>query len=181
MTFKSGSHRKQTALTVLKSHWFAQSQRVNISIVGSSKLKRFFTENTFSRGIHKVRANISILKSEVIFSLTVIETKHYISIIHFNSTRRSYFEISKSNGIQAMNRSDEKDWVTCPYNEQHVVPYSRMPYHLMKCKTKYTGPPLDTCPFNATHLVPSGTLEQHFKTCVAFYHANRERFERGQH
>lgn len=79
-----------------------------------------------------------------------------------------------------MNRAAEDEWVKCPYNEAHVLPYQRMPYHLVKCKPKYNGPPLDTCPFNATHLVPKGTLEEHFKTCVAFYHANRERFERNE-
>lgn len=77
-----------------------------------------------------------------------------------------------------MNRTEESDWVKCPYNATHLVPYQRMPYHLIKCKANYKGPPLDTCPFNATHLVAKGTLSEHFETCVAYYHANRERFER---
>lgn len=71
----------------------------------------------------------------------------------------------------------EDDWQKCPYNEAHIVPYQRMPYHLIKCKPKYNGPPLDTCPFNAIHLVPKGTLQEHFKTCSAYFHANRERIE----
>lgn len=77
-----------------------------------------------------------------------------------------------------MENVNEDEWVKCPYNQQHVVPYQRMPYHLLKCKAKYTGPPLDTCPFNATHLVPKGTLNEHFKECIAYFHANRDRIER---
>lgn len=67
----------------------------------------------------------------------------------------------------------EDDAVLCPYDPQHVVPYARMPYHLMKCKKNYRGPELDTCPFNATHLVKKGTLDEHYKTCIAYYHASR--------
>lgn len=72
----------------------------------------------------------------------------------------------------------ESEWVICPYFPAHTVPYKRMPYHLIKCRQQYNGPPLDTCPFNATHLVPKGTLSEHFKSCVAFYHATREDVER---
>lgn len=69
--------------------------------------------------------------------------------------------------------NQEDDAVQCPYNPEHVVRYARMPYHLIKCKKNYQGPPLDTCPFNATHLVAKGTLQEHFKTCIAHYHAVR--------
>lgn len=79
-----------------------------------------------------------------------------------------------------MNRIGEEGWVRCPYNDQHLVPYQRMPYHLVKCQQNYKGPPLEVCPYNATHRVPQGTLGEHFRTCAAYFHANRERFERGQ-
>lgn len=70
------------------------------------------------------------------------------------------------------------DIVSCPYNPAHLVPYTRMPYHLLKCRRNYNGPPLDTCPYNATHLVPKGTLKEHYTKCNAYFHATRDRMER---
>lgn len=72
----------------------------------------------------------------------------------------------------------EEETVSCPYNPEHLVQYTRMPYHLMKCKVNYKGPPLDTCPYNATHLVKKGTLPEHFKECIAHFHATRTQDER---
>lgn len=72
----------------------------------------------------------------------------------------------------------EDDSVQCPYFPDHIVPYSRMPYHLIKCKVHYKGPPLDTCKYNATHLVPKGTLDEHYKTCIAVFHATLTMEER---
>lgn len=71
----------------------------------------------------------------------------------------------------------ENDWVTCPYNSEHRLPNSRLPYHIVKCRPTYKGPKLETCPFNATHLVPEGKLREHFADCTAYYHVMRERLE----
>lgn len=78
----------------------------------------------------------------------------------------------------ATKMSSTTDIVVCPYNPSHLVPYTRMPYHLMKCRRNYNGPPLDTCMYNATHLVAQGTLPQHYQNCPAFYNATRDRVER---
>lgn len=67
------------------------------------------------------------------------------------------------------------DWVNCPFNSQHRLPLSRLPYHITKCRVKYMGPPMEMCPYNATHYVPAGTLRQHYDECESYYHANRER------
>lgn len=116
-------------------------------------------------GIHNFKGKINL---ECIFLLSPM----------IFSSNNVFFYWQPSIRTPTMNRTEEDGWVKCPYNALHQVPYQRMPYHLMKCKEKYTGPPLDTCPFNATHLVPQGTLKEHYKTCAAYFHANRERFER---
>lgn len=67
--------------------------------------------------------------------------------------------------------------VPCPYFPEHKVRYGRMPYHMIKCREKYTGPPLDACPYNATHLVPKGALLDHYRVCQAYYYATRARME----
>lgn len=74
-------------------------------------------------------------------------------------------------------KMDDNKWVSCPYNEEHRVLELRLPYHMIRCKKNYKGPPLETCPFNATHLVPQGTLQEHYTECISYFHAMRERME----
>lgn len=70
------------------------------------------------------------------------------------------------------------DDIQCPYNALHRLAGHRMPYHMIKCKKNYRGPPLDTCPFNAMHMVPQGTLQEHFLKCDDYFNANRERLSK---
>lgn len=71
----------------------------------------------------------------------------------------------------------DADILTCPYNRQHRVASHRMPYHIVKCKRSYVGPPLEMCPFNAMHLVPSAEMAEHRANCPNFHAVMRETYD----
>lgn len=54
------------------------------------------------------------------------------------------------------NMSD--DWVACPFNPRHRLAPKRLSYHLIDCRLRYKGPPMEVCRYNATHYVPKGNL-----------------------
>ncbi|KAM6307980.1 gametocyte-specific factor 1 [Podargus strigoides] len=57
--------------------------------------------------------------------------------------------------------------VQCPYDKGHLVPVSRLPYHLVKCQQNNprAARMLGTCPFNARHRMPSSKLRSHITSC----------------
>lgn len=71
----------------------------------------------------------------------------------------------------------DPEYVTCPYNPQHRLVRHRMPYHIVKCKKNYFGPPLDVCPFNAMHMVPSTDIMEHMQNCPDYHTTMREIYE----
>ncbi|XP_053907457.1 gametocyte-specific factor 1 isoform X2 [Cuculus canorus] len=62
---------------------------------------------------------------------------------------------------------DPEDLVQCPYDKNHRVRVSRLPYHLVKCQRNNPGiaRSLTTCPFNARHRVPQHQLRSHLASC----------------
>ncbi|NXF00355.1 GTSF1 factor, partial [Menura novaehollandiae] len=57
--------------------------------------------------------------------------------------------------------------VQCPYDRNHRVRVSRLPYHLIRCQRNnpQVSRTLATCPFNARHRVPRGHLRSHVTSC----------------
>ncbi|OWK49494.1 Gametocyte-specific factor 1, partial [Lonchura striata] len=57
--------------------------------------------------------------------------------------------------------------VQCPYDRNHQVRVSRLPYHLVRCQQNnpQVSRALATCPFNARHRVPRGHLRSHVSCC----------------
>ncbi|XP_053564243.1 gametocyte-specific factor 1 [Bombina bombina] len=62
---------------------------------------------------------------------------------------------------------ESEDLVQCPYDKNHMIRYSRFPYHLVKCRENNPGmaKKLVSCPYNARHRVPKQELELHMSTC----------------
>ncbi|XP_078609934.1 uncharacterized protein LOC144881081 isoform X2 [Branchiostoma floridae x Branchiostoma japonicum] len=60
---------------------------------------------------------------------------------------------------------DPKEEFVCPYDSNHKIWASRMPYHLMKCRRNYAHNDMRTCPFNARHVVPIGEHRHHIANC----------------
>ena len=56
-----------------------------------------------------------------------------------------------------MNRTDEI--ITCPYNKAHSILWSRMQFHLTKCRVQYPNAEKAVCAFNTTHIVNKVELE----------------------
>nr|XP_033792113.1 gametocyte-specific factor 1-like [Geotrypetes seraphini] len=58
--------------------------------------------------------------------------------------------------------------VQCPYDKNHQIRPSRLPYHLVKCKESnpQKAKMLATCPYNARHRVPKQELKLHISTCT---------------
>ncbi|KAM6994068.1 gametocyte-specific factor 1 [Passerculus sandwichensis] len=57
--------------------------------------------------------------------------------------------------------------VQCPYDRNHQVRESRLPYHLVRCQQNnpQVSRTLATCPFNARHRVPRALLRAHVASC----------------
>lgn len=72
----------------------------------------------------------------------------------------------------------ESEIMTCPYNPQHRLIRHRMPYHIVKCKKNYTGPPLDVCPYNAMHIVAHSAIVEHMQNCPDYHITMRETYEK---
>ncbi|XP_069735603.1 gametocyte-specific factor 1 isoform X3 [Phaenicophaeus curvirostris] len=62
---------------------------------------------------------------------------------------------------------DPQALVQCPYDKNHRVRVSRLPYHLVKCQQNNpdVARTLVTCPFNARHRVPRQQLHSHMAFC----------------
>ncbi|XP_030054175.1 uncharacterized protein LOC115466794 isoform X2 [Microcaecilia unicolor] len=58
--------------------------------------------------------------------------------------------------------------VQCPYDKNHHIRPSRLPYHLVKCRENnpQIAKMLATCPYNARHRVPKQELKLHISTCA---------------
>lgn len=59
--------------------------------------------------------------------------------------------------------------VQCPFNKEHLVIRHRMPYHIVKCKKNYKGPPLETCAYNAMHMLPIEQMPKHLDECKEYH------------
>ncbi|XP_029450993.1 uncharacterized protein LOC115087675 isoform X2 [Rhinatrema bivittatum] len=57
--------------------------------------------------------------------------------------------------------------IQCPYDKNHQIRPSRLPYHLVKCRENnpQIAKMLATCPYNARHRVLKQELKVHLQTC----------------
>lgn len=54
-------------------------------------------------------------------------------------------------------------FISCPYDQSHRVPRSRIQAHLIRCKEK--NPDFSICPYNATHRFPESQMKEHVLNC----------------
>eukprot|EP01095_Lingulamoeba_sp_RSL-Kostka_P007670 TRINITY_DN2467_c0_g1_i1.p1 TRINITY_DN2467_c0_g1~~TRINITY_DN2467_c0_g1_i1.p1 ORF type:complete len:358 (+),score=109.24 TRINITY_DN2467_c0_g1_i1:89-1162(+) len=60
----------------------------------------------------------------------------------------------------------EKDFIKCPYNSLHLVPESRLQWHILKCPTKAkNGHLYSKCPYNALHIMIKEEFNNHIRKC----------------
>lgn len=75
---------------------------------------------------------------------------------------------------------NKEEYAICPYNASHTIIRNRMPYHIVKCRQNYRGPPLSICPFNAMHIMPSTDIDNHVNNCPD-YHLQMNKVHESQH
>mmetsp|Transcript_11377 Transcript_11377/g.28693 ORF Transcript_11377/g.28693 Transcript_11377/m.28693 type:complete len:245 (+) Transcript_11377:39-773(+) len=57
-------------------------------------------------------------------------------------------------------------WVSCPYNELHTMPKSRLQWHLLKCSDANERAHLfRSCPYNFLHIIPKPEYDAHLRKC----------------
>lgn len=59
----------------------------------------------------------------------------------------------------------KQDKVPCPYNDKHMMRYTRLIYHLAKGCPDMGNSDYEICIYNWVHRVPKGTLEEHYEMC----------------
>uniref|UniRef100_A0A8D0DGA5 CHHC U11-48K-type domain-containing protein n=1 Tax=Salvator merianae TaxID=96440 RepID=A0A8D0DGA5_SALMN len=62
---------------------------------------------------------------------------------------------------------DPERLVQCPYDKNHQIKASRLPYHLVKCRknNQKIAKKIVTCPYNARHRIPKQEFSLHTATC----------------
>jgi U11-48K-like CHHC zinc finger len=57
-------------------------------------------------------------------------------------------------------------WVTCPYNDTHTTPKSRMQWHLLRCPDREKRSHLfKQCPYNFLHIISKPEYDAHLRKC----------------
>lgn len=57
------------------------------------------------------------------------------------------------------------DWVTCPYDPNHRMKYSKFHNHFVKCKEAHPDDPREQCPYYASELIHPDKMKDHLITC----------------
>lgn len=57
------------------------------------------------------------------------------------------------------------DWVTCPYDPNHIMKYSKFHNHFVKCKDAHPNDPRVQCPYYASELIHPDNLKEHLLSC----------------
>lgn len=72
-------------------------------------------------------------------------------------------------------------YVTCSFDPNHVVLYSRMPYHIVKCIKNHPNHGKLQCPFDATEYIDSDKYSEHILICQSKRSVEDRKYDRETH
>ncbi|XP_030378813.1 uncharacterized protein LOC115627310 [Scaptodrosophila lebanonensis] len=65
----------------------------------------------------------------------------------------------------AVKRTENDDYITCPYDKTHLLRPNRIAIHLIRCAPNHPTAKMVICPFNSSHVLSVSKMVEHVSTC----------------